>query len=176
MKRLILDDDDDEPKVKTKIKTKIKKAKGKAVVAKKDGRDVKNGRFVKGMSGNPAGRPNGSEARSTRIFRDALIEGAIRAGNKLAAEGGSQAEGMIAYCEVAALQCMKQYLPVLSKVMPEQRNIRTEEMRLKVYRTPEQVAARMKEMGLPLDFVVKLMALDDYDEKKTIDGQVTDAD
>jgi hypothetical protein len=71
--------------------------------------------WVKGKSGNPAGRPVGSKNKTTQLLKHAIITAAERVG-----EDGTGKEGLIGYLVWMAKREPKAMAMLLGKVLPLQ--------------------------------------------------------
>lgn len=69
--------------------------------------------FGKGGKGGP-GRPKGVPNKNTALLKDAIIEAATKAGNKVGKEG------LVSYLELQAVENPGPFLTLLGKVLPMQ--------------------------------------------------------
>lgn len=67
--------------------------------------------FVKGQSGNPAGKPKGAVTKSTALLKDAILRAADEAGGE---------EGLIGYLKTQAKDNPAPFMALLGKVLPMQ--------------------------------------------------------
>lgn len=85
--------------------------------------------FKKGKSGYPQGRTPGIPNKTTQVLKDAILIAASNVGDKLALELMEKARedgieigtlngGLVGYLEIAAMNEMKSFLPLLGKVLP----------------------------------------------------------
>jgi Family of unknown function (DUF5681) len=132
--------------------------------------EVKRGRFQKGESGNPDGRPVGAYNRYTRVIKEALIIAA-----ELEGSNGNGKGKLIGYMRKVAREDMRAFCMMLSRAMPtqvaEQRTMETKEE--VVYQSVEEVQREMASRGISLEVMFKLMRdeprpLDDMDTMGTV--------
>ncbi len=67
--------------------------------------------FVKGQSGNPAGKPKGAVTKSTALLKDAILKAADQAGGKA---------GLVGYLTKQAEANPGPFMALLGKVLPMQ--------------------------------------------------------
>jgi hypothetical protein len=67
--------------------------------------------FVKGQSGNPAGKPKGAVSKSTALLKDAILRAAEQAGGQ---------EGLVGYLTTQAAENPGPFMSLLGKVLPMQ--------------------------------------------------------
>jgi hypothetical protein len=88
-------------------KTLAKTAKKRQVVNKRNATGI--GGFRPGQSGNPSGRPKGSQNKLTVALKDAILAAGERAGGK---------EGLTGYLIRLAVENSSAYAGLLGKILP----------------------------------------------------------
>ncbi len=67
--------------------------------------------FIKGQSGNPAGKPKGAVTKSTALLKDAILKAAEQAGGE---------KGLVGYLVKQAEDTPGPFMALLGKVLPMQ--------------------------------------------------------
>jgi Family of unknown function (DUF5681) len=130
--------------------------------------EVKRGRFQKGESGNPDGRPVGAYNRYTRVIKEALIIAA-----ELEGSNGNGKGKLIGYMRKVAREDMRAFCMMLSRAMPTQVEQRTMENKEEtVYQSVEEVSRELESRGISLEVMFKLMRQPRPMDDDIIDGEV----
>jgi hypothetical protein len=129
----------------------------------------KRGRYQKGQSGNPDGRPPGAYNRYTRAIKEALIIAA-----ELEGSNGNGKGRLIGYLRKVAREDMRAFCMMLSRAMPQQQ-AESREVENKgevVYQSVEEVSRELESRGISLEVMFKLMRqprpMDDLDTVGTV--------
>lgn len=67
------------------------------------------------------GRKKGVPNKNTRILKDAILQAAVEAGEKLS--GGAKKDGIVEYLKVQAIEHPPAFLALMGKILPTQNNI-----------------------------------------------------
>lgn len=102
--------------------------------------------FAKGHAPFPgAGRKKGQVSKITRQLKEAILEAAEVVGFDKKGSGG-----LVGYLARLAIIEPKSYTQLLLKILPHTLNVKAEIEGEKVYRTHDEIAAKLLEKGLPL--------------------------
>jgi hypothetical protein len=128
--------------------------------------------FKPGNPGGP-GRPPGQQNKMTRLLKEAIVMAAEAAGDKLHDDpkNGLRFAELVGYLEWAALTYPKTFLGLLGRAMPLQVHQRTEITRREVYETYDQVRERLREQGIPVESVERILRIEHSSKQNNTEAE-----